>query len=150
MHGGDGQMLVEVASPECCQSPISQRQKAGTTLTFHANSKRPAGNTSMIMPVRQIPDGPLDGVPVTGESSLAERVRIRLLLEPDLPSQNIRCHVFHGTAVLCGIVASYRIRQRAQDALRLIPGLSLILNELIVWPTEAPGVSSAECRSISG
>ncbi|MEY3172892.1 MAG: hypothetical protein RLZZ436_805 [Planctomycetota bacterium] len=104
----------------------------------------------MIMPVRHYPDAPAGGMPVTGESSLAERVRIRLLLEPDLPVQSIRCHVFHGTAVLCGIVGSYRVRQRAQDALRLIPGLSLILNELVVWPSESLTEPSPECRAVSG
>lgn len=104
----------------------------------------------MIMPVRPIPDAPITGVPVTCENSLAERVRIRLLLEPDLPAQSIRCHVFHGTAVLCGIVSSYRIRQHHQDALRLIPGLSLILNELVVWPGESAAESTPECRAASG
>jgi hypothetical protein len=125
-------------------------EKTGTTSAFQNVSSLPAGKAFMIMPVRQIPDAAVGGVPVTGESSLAERVRIRLLLEPGLPAQSIRCHVFHGTAVLCGIVGSYGIRQRAQDALRLIPGLSLILNELVVWPGESPAVSSPECRSISG
>lgn len=107
------------------------------------------GKTHMIMPVRPIPDAPHGGLPVTGEHSLAERVRIRLLLEPDLPVQSIRCHVFHGTAVLCGIVDSYRIRQRAQDALRLIPGVSLILNELVVWPCESAAESRPEYRAAS-
>jgi|GEM_PF-1596822 len=104
----------------------------------------------MIMPVRQHPDAPTGAFPVSGESSLAERVRIRLLLEPDLPAHGIRCHVFHGTAVLCGIVSSYRTRQRAQDALRLIPGLSLILNELVVWPAETFDKPSPEYRAVSG
>ena len=104
----------------------------------------------MIMPVHPIPDAPNAGLPVTGENSLAERVRIRLLLEPDLPSQGIRCHVFHSTAVLCGIVDSYRIRQRAQDALRLIPGLSLILNELVVRPCESVAESTSGRRAASG
>ncbi|MFM7038225.1 MAG: hypothetical protein ACKO2L_10930 [Planctomycetaceae bacterium] len=52
----------------------------------------------MIMPVRQHPDAPTGGFPVSGESSLAERVRIRLLLEPDLPAHRIRCHDFHRSA----------------------------------------------------
>lgn len=104
----------------------------------------------MIMPVRHHPDAPVGGFPAAGESSLAERVRIRLLLEPELPAQGIRCHVFHGTAVLCGIVSSYRTRQRAQDALRLIPGLSLILNELVVWPAESFDNSTPEYRAVSG
>jgi osmotically-inducible protein OsmY len=77
------------------------------------------------------------GTVVTGDSSLAQRVRIRLLLEPGLPANNIRCHVFSGTAVLCGVVDSFQVRQQAQDALRRVPGLSLILNELVVCPRQS-------------
>lgn len=94
----------------------------------------------MIMPVsssaelyQSCPGGTL----VTGDSSLAQRIRIRLSLEPGLPAESIRCHVFSGTAVLCGVVDSFRARQQAQDALRRVPGLSLILNEIVVCPRQS-------------
>jgi osmotically-inducible protein OsmY len=93
----------------------------------------------MIMPVHSTADlyqNDANGTSFIGESSLAQRVRIRLLLEPGLPAESIRCHVFSGTAVLCGVVESFRVKQQAQDALRRVPGLSLILNELIVYPRQ--------------
>jgi hypothetical protein len=100
---------------------------------------------SMIMPVHLNADLSGCGTLVTGESSLAERVRIRLLLEPGLEACGIHCHVFAGTAVLCGVVDSFQLRQRAQDALRRIPGLSLILNEIVVCPSQALKGCSAAC-----
>ncbi|MEY3459626.1 MAG: hypothetical protein RL215_2783 [Planctomycetota bacterium] len=99
----------------------------------------------MIMPVHPNADLYGGGTLVTGESSLAERIRIRLLLEPGLEACSIRCHVFAGTAVLCGIVDSFHLRQRAQDALRRTPGLSLILNEIVVCPSQTLNGRSAAC-----
>jgi osmotically-inducible protein OsmY len=34
--------------------------------------------------------------------------------------------------VLCGTVSSFRLRQKAQDVIRKIPGISTILNELVI------------------
>jgi hypothetical protein len=86
----------------------------------------------MIMPVNSYPEEAITGTLVQGDSSIADRIRLSFGLDPELRTCAIRCHYFHGVAVLCGTVSSFRLRQKAQDVIRKIPGISTILNELVI------------------
>ena len=86
----------------------------------------------MIMPVISYPEEAITGTLVQGDSSIADRIRLSFGLDPELRTCAIRCHYFHGVAVLCGTVSSFRLRQKAQDVIRKIPGISTILNELVI------------------
>lgn len=97
----------------------------------------------MIMPANMYPEEAITGTLVHGDASVADRVRLCFGLDPELRQCSIRCHYFHGVAVLCGTMSSFRLRQRAQDAIRKIPGISMILNELVIGNSPCAMMSPA-------
>jgi len=77
------------------------------------------------------------------DSALEERVLSAIAGNPHLAGRNLRFETELGCVRLHGVVGSYFQKQMAQEALRHVPGVAAIENELEVSWLDAPSHRSA-------
>lgn len=68
------------------------------------------------------------------DSALEDRVQTAIAANPYLVGRNLRFEAESGRVRLRGVVRSYYQKQMAQEALRHVPGVAAIENELeVAW-----------------
>lgn len=86
----------------------------------------------MLTVAQSVDTHPTEIPPRSDSTVLQVRVSTALLASGYTGMRHVRCDVREGMAILHGVVPSYHLKQLAQEILRKLDGVDLVINRIAV------------------